>query len=137
MIKSFLKLELGELYGGLAISVALMVILAIWVVACGGGPPVAPTTGPAAQPTSTPAKAEIAITLFSFDPPNLTVKVGTTVEWTNQDSVPHTVTSDAGDWDSGRLSQGQSFSHTFAQARTVTYHCSIHPSMTGMITVTE
>ena len=121
------------------IAVALVMILALGLVACGAKQPVASTTEPATQPTSAPAgtAAEVKISNFAFDPSSLTVKVGTTVSWTNQDSAPHTITSDAGDWDSGQLSKGQSFSYTFDQAGTFAYHCSVHPSMTGTIVVTQ
>ena len=121
------------------IAIALVMILALGLVACGAKQPAASTTEPGAQPTSAPAgtAAEVKISNFAFDPSSLTVKVGTTVTWTNQDSAPHTITSDAGDWDSGQLSNGQSFSHTFDQAGTFAYHCSVHPSMTGTIVVTQ
>jgi plastocyanin len=114
----------------------LVVVLAVGLTACGAGS----TTAPSANPTSGPAAsatAEVKISGFAFDPPSLSVVVGTTVTWTNQDSAPHTVTSDAGDWDSGRLSQGQSFSRTFDQAGTFAYHCAVHSSMTGTIVVTQ
>ena len=67
----------------------------------------------------------------------LTVAVGTTVTWTNNDSIAHTATSDTGVWDSGILSPAQSFSFTFAQAGTYPYHCAIHgvASMSGTIVV--
>jgi len=121
------------------IAVALMTILTLGLVACGASPTAAPKTEPAAQPTSAPAGvgAEVKITNFAFDPPKLTVRAGTTVTWTNQDGAPHTITSDAGDWDSGQLSKGQSFSHTFDQAGTFAYHCAVHPTMTGTIVVTQ
>lgn len=83
------------------------------------------------------AKSDITIQNFAFDPAALTVKVGTTVTWTNQDSVQHSATSDNGIFDSGLLSKGQSFSYTFSQAGEYTYHCSIHPKMVGSITVTQ
>jgi plastocyanin len=79
----------------------------------------------------------VAISGFAFDPPSLTVKVGTTVKWTNQDSAPHTVASDGGDWESGQLSQGNSFTRTFDQAGTFAYHCSVHPAMKGTVVVTQ
>ena len=73
--------------------------------------------------------------------PNLTVTVGTTVTWTNQDGARHTTTSgqngqfdDAG-WNSPTLSRGESFSHTFDQVGTFAYTCKIHPSMNGTVTV--
>jgi amicyanin len=89
-----------------------------------------------------PAPAEtanaIAISNFAFSPATLTVRVGTTVTWTNKDSVPHTVVSDAGSsvpFTSPSLATGSSFPFTFTQAGTYTYHCSIHPSMKGTVVV--
>ena len=54
---------------------------------------------------------------------------------TNRDAAPHTWTSDTGAWDSGNLDTGASASHRFDTAGTFTYHCEIHPSMTGRIVV--
>lgn len=77
----------------------------------------------------------VTIKSFSFQPANLIVPVGTTVTWTNQDSVDHTSTSDTSAWDSGHLGTGQSFSFTFKQPGTFPYHCMIHPYMKGTIVV--
>ncbi len=57
--------------------------------------------------------------------------------WVNNDTVPHTATSDTGVWDSGTLNPGQSFSFTFNDAGTFPYHCAIHgaASMSGTIVV--
>ncbi len=84
-----------------------------------------------------PATPEVEIKGFAFSPGTLTIKVGTTVKWTNQDSVAHTVTSDTGLFDSGDLAAGDTFSFTFTQAGTFAYHCTMHPSMTATIIVTE
>jgi plastocyanin len=91
----------------------------------------------AARPaTHTHATVHITIQNFAFSPQTITVAPGTTVVWTNKDSVDHTVTSDTGAWpDSGNLATGQTFSHTFAKAGTYPYHCAIHPSMTAKVTV--
>jgi plastocyanin len=93
---------------------------------------------PAASPV--PAEGGNAITIknFAFSPASLTVKSGTTVTWTNQDSVPHIVASDTGSpaaFTSDSLSTGDSYTFTFTQAGEYTYHCSIHPSMKGTIVV--
>lgn len=77
----------------------------------------------------------VAIVNYSFHPQNLTVKVGTSVTWTNMDSVAHTITSDTGLFDSGLLNHMQSYSYTFTTAGTYTYHCTPHPYMTATITV--
>ena len=95
------------------------------LTSCGAS---APSPLPAAQETSA---TSVTIQNFAFSPESLTVKVGDTVEWVNEDSAPHTV------FDSGTLATGQSFSHTFDAPGTYVYHCSIHPSMTGMIIVQE
>ena len=55
--------------------------------------------------------------------------------WVNEGNTPHTVTADDGSFDSGTLQPGESYSHTFQSAGMVPYHCSIHPFMTGSVTV--
>jgi plastocyanin len=77
----------------------------------------------------------VSIANFSFTPATLSISVGTTVTWTNTDSVTHTVTADQGTFDSSNLSPGTTFSFTFSQAGSYPYHCSIHPSMMGTILV--
>lgn len=77
----------------------------------------------------------VRIANFSFGPNELEIKVGTTVTWTNEDSVAHTATSDDGSFDSGSLRQGSSYSFTFSEPGTFSYICTFHPSMTGTITV--
>jgi plastocyanin len=116
-------------------AVSLVLIMIVSAAAC-GSPSVAPTAQPEVQPTSAGGEVEIVITNFSFVPAELSISVGTTVKWTNKDSASHTVTSATGDWDSGMLSKGQSFSRTFTQAGTFAYQCTVHPTMKGTITVT-
>lgn len=96
-----------------------------------------PTPLPQPEATAkTATPASVAISNFSFNPSALTVSVGTKVTWTNNDSVPHTVTSDTGNTlGSLTLSSGQSYSHMFTQVGTFSYHCSVHPGMTGTIVV--
>jgi amicyanin len=78
----------------------------------------------------------VDIVNFAFSPQNIIIQVGDTVTWTNQDSAPHTVTSDSGsELDSELLSQGQSYSHTFNDPGTFEYHCTPHPFMIGTVTV--
>ncbi len=78
----------------------------------------------------------VTISGYSFQPLILVVQPGTTVTWNNQDSVSHTVTSDTkGEFDSGTIAPGKSFTHYFASPGTYRYHCSIHPNMIGRIAV--
>ena len=79
----------------------------------------------------------MAIKDFSFDPASLTAKVGQEITWTNQGNAAHTVTFDTGGVDSGSLSAGATFKHTFDAAGTFTYHCKFHSSMQGTVTVSQ
>lgn len=76
----------------------------------------------------------VIIQNFAFNPDTLTVKVGTTVTWINQET-DHDVVSDAGVFTSPRLNNGANYTYTFTQAGEYPYHCGIHPSMTGKIIV--
>ncbi|OGN89057.1 MAG: hypothetical protein A2Z74_00750 [Chloroflexi bacterium RBG_13_46_9] len=72
---------------------------------------------------------------LAFSPATLTIKVGTTVTWTNKDSTTHTVISDSGVFQSGNMAPNATFTYTFSNAGTFPYHCSIHPSMKGTVVV--
>jgi plastocyanin len=89
------------------------------------------------EETEPAAELGISIVDFAFDPATAEVTVGTIVTWTNDDAAPHTVTSDDGAFDSGRLEPGESFSFTFEEAGSFPYHCDIHLSMTASIEVAE
>ncbi len=101
------------------------------------------TTTPNESQSSSDAAAQatdkVTIADMAFSPAHITVKKGTTVTWTNQDSVAHTVTETDGQDgpDSQTLGEGQSYTFTFDTAGTFKYDCSIHPSMIGTVTVTE
>ena len=72
-----------------------------------------------------------------FSPEELTINVGDTVTWTNDDDSPHTVTADDGQFDSGNMGEGATWSFTFTEAGTYDYKCNYHSSMTATITVVE
>ncbi len=82
-----------------------------------------------------PAPNEIEISGFAFVPDTVSVTIGTTVTWTNQDSVPYTVTSETGLFDSGNLARNSSFNYSFADRDTFSYYCAIHPRMRGKVSV--
>jgi plastocyanin len=124
---------------------ALVLFLVILIAGCtsavnqqtpvvGGTEPPQPNAGTSATPAA-PTNVEVRIMNFAFDPSEITVTQGSTVTWTNEDSMAHTVTSDGGNFESPSIARGQSFSHTFNSAGTFSYQCSLHPSMTGKVTV--
>ena len=79
--------------------------------------------------------AEVDIDQFTFTPQHITVKAGTTVTWINEDDVPHTIASSSKLFKSKALDSGDKFSFTFTTPGTYAYFCSVHPQMTGTITV--
>lgn len=97
------------------------------------------STGNGSSSSSTQSTNSVTIQNFAFSPANITVKVGTKVTWKNQDSVTHTVTETDGQSgpQSGNVDPGASYSFTFDKAGTYHYHCTIHPNMTGTVTVTN
>jgi plastocyanin len=90
----------------------------------------------AAQATETQAaETEVKIDNFTFAPQRITVKAGTTVTWTNDDDIPHTVASKAKLFKSKALDTGDKFSFTFTTPGAYEYFCSLHPHMTATIMV--
>ena len=125
-------------------SLVLVAVIAL-ITACSGdgGGATSTTDGSADQTTravdttaagGSPAPASITIANFSYTGAE-SVALGTTVTVTNEDDVSHTWTSEDDVFDSGSLSQGESFQYTFEEAGEYTYVCSIHPGMSGSITV--
>jgi amicyanin len=149
-----------------ALGMAAIGVAALGLSACGGGSAAsapsapassAPTTAAApgasapsttmdmhmsmpatsAVPGPPAATSDVTITNFAFAPAAITVKVGTTVTWTNKDEEPHTVFSSAGGMKSPVLASNQStYSFTFTTAGSYDYNCTIHPFMHGNVTVT-
>jgi plastocyanin len=79
--------------------------------------------------------ADQAVTIegFAFSPGTVTVNVGDSVTWTNNDTAAHTATGSG--FDTGNIADGASDSVTFQSAGTFDYACSIHPQMTGTVVV--
>jgi plastocyanin len=88
-------------------------------------------------------EANVVIEDMSFSPNKVVVKKGGTVTWTNQDGVGHNVVSDNSAPAGGPpksnpvFSNGETYSFTYNTVGTFTYHCSVHPSMTGTVEVVE
>jgi len=95
-----------------------------------------PAETEAAQKSPEKGKAtEVTIRNSAFAPTEITVHAGDTVRWTNNDNIPHTVTSDTKLFDSGLINPGTSWSHTFDQAGSFPYFCTVHPFMKAKVTV--
>jgi plastocyanin len=119
----------------------LAACLALFVVAgCGGdddnGGGGSADTKEQPAPAAEGGAAEVTMKDIKFSPSEVTVKVGDTVTWTNDDSVGHDVTADSfKSGDPGAMQGGDTFEHTFDKAGTFDYVCSVHPGMEGAVTV--
>ena len=108
-------------------------VAAAFGVAC--GPLLAPLVLPAWSQDK-PAAGAISIDNFTFSPPRLTVKAGTTVTWTNKDDIPHGIGSSNNAFAKSKaLDTDDAFSFTFTTPGTYQYFCYIHPHMVGTIVV--
>ena len=85
------------------------------------------------QPTSN--VWSVSIEDFYFEPADAAIEPGDSIVFTNEGAEPHTVTADDGQFDSGVLNPGESFTVGFEGSGTLTYHCQIHPEMVGSVTV--
>ncbi|HKH37476.1 MAG TPA: cupredoxin family copper-binding protein [Rubrobacter sp.] len=115
----------------LLVTVAALVVVSTLFFVSASGAHKHPTAKAQKHPTKT-----VLIQNFRFKPANITIKRGTKVRWINRDSTTHTATANKKrSFDSGRLSPGQSYTHTFKRAGKQRYHCEIHPDMMGSVVV--
>jgi plastocyanin len=131
-----------------------LALVAVLVAGCGDDDEstTTPSGNPAAESTETgPAGSgsgnetggseapgdtvEVKMTNIQFDPQSITVKVGQTVKWTNEDDVQHDADATEGEFESELYGQGGTQEWKAEEAGTVEYVCSVHPNMTGTITV--
>jgi plastocyanin len=116
-----------------------MLALALAVAGCGGDDNGSDGgSGTATQSSSAGGGVEVKLQNIQFSPKETTVKVGQQVTWVNEDSTDHDVTADSGaDFKSDAFGNGGTFDFTPDKAGTIRYECTIHPGMTGTLTVTE
>lgn len=133
------------------IGIIVLAVIALAVVLLIPGPSQAPTNQPAegtekpvSQTSPTPVvkptptgsgSVLVEIKNLAFIGKETVINAGTKIIWQNNDPFAHTVTSDTGLFNSGRISKGQTFSYTFKTPGEYKYHCSIHPEMTASIVV--
>ncbi len=87
-------------------------------------------------PAAEAATRHVTIVRSGFLPTSITVTVGDTVTWTNNDSVGHDVTADSfSSGEPGGMAPGDTFEHTFEEAGSFDYVCTVHPGMEGTVTV--
>ena len=119
------------------ISLSVMTVLAMVLIACSSSAAPAESSSKPAAAQSSSGSAEVVMSGFKFQPAELTVKMGTKVTFTNNDSAGHDVVASDGSFKSDTLSKGQTFSMVFDKEGTFSYVCTFHPGMEGKIIVTK
>jgi len=119
---------------------ALTLLVALVLASCSSGTQTSPSVS--STQGTTPANGATTTTVPTYrvdflasgpSPADLTVPVGATVVWVNQDTMDHEVHSETNVFEGG-MAPGASYQWTFGTAGTYPYHC--HPSGEGTITVT-
>jgi amicyanin len=78
---------------------------------------------------------QVKIDNFKFGPGQLSVSKGTSVTWTNEDDIPHSIVLTALGVRSKTLDTDKAFSYQFDKAGTYSYICGLHPFMHGQVVV--
>jgi plastocyanin len=118
------------------------------MAACGSSSAPPAATTPTAVTTSTTLPSLVTVTIPvttgeydtnktappNFMPGGVEVAVGGTVTWKNDDVIAHVTANSANAWNAP-LASGGSFSRVFPTAGSFEYRCTIHPAMTGTVTV--
>ena len=122
------------------IRIVSVLILTICFTACSGynsptAPGSTPTPAPAGSTTVTISSGASTQTTTAFGTNPLTIPVGTTISWLNNDNTTHDSVADGSQWNSGNIPPGGRFNFTLGSAGRYTYHCQIHPNMVGTIVV--
>jgi plastocyanin len=118
-----------------------LLIVALALLGAGCGDPDEDLTSPETPDTGLPpveldeARIEIVGVEDGFEPAELTVSVEAEVRWVNTDGAAHTASADGGQWDSGTIGSGDTFSYTPVEPGRFAYFCTIHPQMTGTLIV--
>jgi len=120
-------------------SATLVLLAALALIAAAGFPSLA-SASRSANPGSAPQKmVTVTIRAFKFEPATVTVNVGDTVEWKNDDIVPHTATADGEAqkpvFDSGTIQTGATWRYLARNKGTYNYICTLHPNMKGELIV--
>ena len=120
-------------------SATLVMLAALALIAAAGFPPPASAGRPANSGSAPPKAVTVVIREFKFEPATVTVHAGDTVEWKNDDIVPHTATADGeaqkAAFDSGTIRTGATWRYVARNKGTYNYICTLHPNMKGELIV--
>jgi plastocyanin len=113
-----------------------VLLLALFAAACGGDDD---GGGGGEQGTASEAcpsgAVEIKMVDIKFDPQDATAGVGQQVCWVNEDTIDHNAVADNQEFESELFGKGKTFTTTVESPGEIPYVCTVHPGMTGTITV--
>jgi plastocyanin len=123
------------------LNILLLIMVSALPIACSSGQSEkganATSQASSQEPASSahvPGEHQVTIQQFKFEPQELTVNVGDTVVFTNQDAMPHNAVS-AGKFDSGKIAHGATGKVVAKEKGTFDYICTFHPNMKGRLIV--
>ena len=120
-------------------SVTLVLLATLALIPAAGFPSHASAGRPANSGSAQPKVVTVVIRAFKFEPATVTVHAGDTVEWKNEDIVPHTATADGSSekpaFDSGTIKTGATWRFVAPEKGTYNYICTLHPNMKGELIV--
>ena len=122
----------------MSIRFAVVFLAGLCLSACGSSnaTPTSPTPPPIAGTASVSmVSGARSLTTTAYSPNPVTVAVGTTVTWVNNDTSTHNSTADNGAFATGSIAPGASGNVKLQTAGTFVYHCTIHPGMVATIVV--
>jgi plastocyanin len=130
-------------YSKSLVGVGLLALISVaFLPSCGSS--YSSPTGPSSPAPAPGPAADVTILISgmaggnSFSPASAAVKVGQTVAWKNNDAITHAIAQDGGGFNTPNIAPGAtSGAVAIMTAGTLGYHCSIHPSMTGNLAVTQ
>ena len=116
------------------LGLALLVVLSL--AACGGDDDDGRGERRAASGACPSGAVVISMVDIKFDPEDATAGVGEEICWVNEDEIDHNAVAESGaDFESELFGKGKTYTTTVDSPGTVEYVCTIHPGMTGTITV--
>lgn len=89
--------------------------------------------GTVSSATELPATHTVTIKKFEYVPGALSVRAGDTIDWVNEDIVPHTATARDRSWDTGEIKPGESATIPITEVFSPEYFCVYHPMMEGSV----
>jgi plastocyanin len=112
-----------------------LALVILGVAACGGDDEGGGGEQGASSEACPSGSVEIKMVDIKFEPKDATSSVGQQVCWVNEDTIEHNAVADGGEFESELFGKGKTFTATLDTPGEIPYVCTVHPGMTGTLTV--